>query len=94
MIDLKYNIIFNRLSLEKLLTNPKLCKVYQVLLHGSWDEEFTNYVEINLEQFKKRCGYKTRSGLWKALKHLEQLELIEYYSEGWVILRGTYFKII
>lgn len=94
MINLKYNIIFNRLSLEKLLTNPKLCKVYQVLLHDNWDEEFTNYVEINLEQFKKRCGYKTRSGLWKALKRLEQLELIEYYPEGWVILRGTYLKII
>lgn len=68
-------IILNQVSLYTLLAKPKLQSVYRLLLKQTFIEG-NNCICINLEHFKKKTGYKTRSGVWKSLKKLEKLKLI------------------
>lgn len=61
-------------QLNKLINSDRCCKVFKAL-----DEPIVYY--DSLEKLAKKLKYKNRSGLWKALKELEYLRLIQFVPD-------------
>lgn len=67
--------ILTESQLFELLRNKRLQQIYYFLLKNrSWSNCF--YFK-SYETLAKRLGYKNRSGIWKSLKKLEAVGLIE-----------------
>lgn len=67
--------ILTESQLFELFKNKRLQQIYQFLLSNrSWSNRF--YFK-SYEALAKRLGYKNRSGIWKSLKKLETIGLIQ-----------------
>lgn len=65
----------------KLLSSKRMCKTYLKLLqeHQRQDDEDSNVICLVIDSYEKdkvKYGYKTKSGLWKAIKELNYNDLI------------------
>lgn len=59
--------------------------------HQRKDDEDCNTLFLVIDSYekdKKKYGYKTKSGLWKALNRLDINQAIDLTQEGHIYLRG------
>lgn len=76
-----------------ILEKKRSRELYLKLLkeHQRQDDEDSNtlFLVINsYEKDKDKYGYKTKSGLWKALKQLQYDMALDITSQGFIFLRG------
>lgn len=74
------DLIFTREQIKKLITDKSLGDLYNTLL-SMVKTDMDTIVFDSFERLRKHTSYKTKSGLWKALKRLEQLELISLQKD-------------
>lgn len=72
---MKNRITINDIDLIMLSKHETLLEVYISLLIMSMDKFYIRYPSY--EFLKDKLGFKTRSGVWKALKKLEKMRLIK-----------------
>lgn len=80
-------------TLYDILKSKRSRELYLKLLeeHIVQDDKDSNinFVVIdNYEKNKKKYGYKTRSGLWKAIAQLEYIQAIDIGDDNRIYLRG------
>lgn len=71
---MRNKITINDIDLIMLSKHKTLLEVYISLLIMSMDEFYIQFPSFDF--LKGRLGFKTRSGVWKALKKLERMRLI------------------
>lgn len=81
------------MTLIEVLKSERSRKLYLKLLeeHQRQDDEDSNTLFLMIDSYekdKKKYGYKTKSGLWKAIRQLEYSEAIDIGDIGEIYLRG------
>lgn len=76
-----------------ILESKRSRELYLKLLkeHQRQDDEYSNtlFLVINsYEKDKKKYGYKTKAGFWKALRQLHYDMALDVTSQGFIFLRG------
>lgn len=80
-------------TLIEVLKSERSKKLYLKLLeeHKKQDDDISNVMFLMIDSYekdKKKYGYKTKSGLWKAIRQLEYSEAIDVSDIGEIYLRG------
>lgn len=80
-------------TLISILKSKRNRELYLKLLeeHQRQDDEDSNTLFLVIDSYekdKKKYGYKTKSGLWKALNQLDFNQAIDLTSDGYIYLRG------
>ena len=80
-------------TLIELLKSERSRKLYLKLLeeHQRQDNADSNILFLVIDSYekdKKKYGYKTKSGLWKAIRQLEYSMVIDVSDMGEIYLRG------
>lgn len=80
-------------TLIEILKSKRNSKLYLKLLeeHQRQDDTDSNTLFLVIDSYekdKKKYGYKTKSGLWKALNQLDFNQAIDLTSDGYIYLRG------
>lgn len=80
-------------TLIEILKSKRNTKLYLKLLeeHQRQDDADSNTLFLVIDSYekdKKKYGYKTKSGLWKALNQLDFNQAIDLTSDGYIYLRG------
>lgn len=86
-ITLPMNVLIN------ILKSKRSRELYLKLLeeHQRQDDEDSNALFLVVDSYekdKKKYGYKTKSGLWKALNQLDNNQALDITSQGYIFLRG------
>lgn len=81
------------ITLIEILKSKRNSKLYLKLLeeHQRQDDADGNTLFLVIDSYekdKKKYGYKTKSGLWKALNQLDLNGMIDLTSDGYIYLRG------
>lgn len=81
------------ITLIEILKSERSRKLYLKLLeeHQRQDNEDSNVMFLMIDSYEKdkdKYGYKTKSGLWKAIRQLELKEAIDLDDNGEIYLRG------
>lgn len=76
-----------------ILKSKRSRELYLKLLeeHQRQDDEDSNTLFLVVDSYekdKKKYGYKTKSGLWKALNQLDNNQALDITSQGYIFLRG------
>ena len=76
-----------------ILKSKRSRDLYLKLLeeHQRQDNEDSNTLFLVVDSYekdKKKYGYKTKSGLWKALNQLDNNQALDITSQGYIFLRG------
>lgn len=76
-----------------ILKSKRSRDLYLKLLeeHQRQDDEDSNTLFLVVDSYekdKKKYGYKTKSGLWKALNQLDNNQALDITSQGYIFLRG------
>ncbi len=76
-----------------ILRSRRNRELYLKLLqeHQRQDDEDSNTLFLVIDSYekdKKKYGYKTKSGLWKALNQLDVNQAIDLTQDGYIYLRG------
>lgn len=80
-------------TLIEILKSRRNRELYLKLLqeHQRQDDEDSNTLFLVIDSYekdKKKYGYKTKSGLWKALNQLDINQAIDLTQDGYIYLRG------
>lgn len=80
-------------TLIHILKSKRNRELYLKLLqeHQRQDDEDSNTLFLVVDSYekdKKKYGYKTKSGLWKALNQLDIDQAIDLTRDGYIYLRG------
>ena len=80
-------------TLIQILKSKRNRELYLKLLqeHQRQDNEDSNTLFLMIDSYekdKKKYGYKTKSGLWKALNQLDMTKAIDLSPEGYIYLKG------
>ena len=80
-------------TLIQILKSKRNRELYLKLLqeHQRQDNEDSNTLFLMIDSYKKdkkKYGYKTKSGLWKALNQLDNNQALDITSQGYIFLRG------
>ena len=81
------------ITLYNILKSKRNRELYLKLLeeHIKQDDEDSNAMFLIIDSYekdKKKYGYKTKSGLWKALNQLEINQAIDIGYENQIYIRG------
>lgn len=76
-----------------ILKSKRSRELYLKLLeeHQRQDDDISNVMFLMIDSYekdKKKYGYKTKSGLWKALNQLDNNQALDITSQGYIFLRG------
>lgn len=80
-------------TLIEILKSKRNTKLYLKLLeeHQRQDDADSNTLFLVIDSYekdKKKYGYKTKSGFWKALRQLHYDMALDITSQGFIFLRG------
>ena len=80
-------------NLYQILKSKRSRELYLKLLeeHIKQDDKDSNVMFLIIDSYekdKKKYGYKTKSGLWKALNQLEINQAIDIGYENQIYIRG------
>lgn len=80
-------------TLIEVLKSERSRKLYLKLLeeHEKQDDDISNVMFLMIDSYekdKKKYGYKTKSGLWKAIRQLRYYGAIDVNDIGEIYLRG------
>lgn len=76
-----------------ILKSKRNRELYLKLLeeHQKQDDDISNVMFLMIDSYEKdkdKYGYKTKSGLWKALNQLDNNQALDITSQGYIFLRG------
>lgn len=80
-------------TLIHILKSKRSRELYLKLLeeHQRQDDEDSSTLFLVVDSYekdKKKYGYKTKSGLWKALRQLDMTQAIDLSPQGYIYLKG------
>lgn len=81
------------ITLISILKSKRSRELYLKLLeeHQRQDDDISNVMFLMIDSYEKdknKYGYKTKSGLWKALNQLDNNQALDITSQGYIFLRG------